>query len=426
MTNKKPIEEPAHARFSPSAAKRWLACPGSIALSESAPPQPESKYAKEGTEAHTILENILKAHLTPGGNPYIAIRELRKNYSDQTMVEHVVNTFETIKTLIPHNNCEVLSETKSKCDFIHAEFGGTADAVIMEPFGRLTVVDFKYGAGVAVEAHNNEQMASYALGIAHKYGFDFTDCEMVIIQPRAEHRDGPVRSWRISIEELKSWETKFRSGIEAALDPINPKLIAGDHCRWCPAKPICPEVSTRALARARVEFSPIEGELKLPKISGIQVPHLGPTLDALERLEVWGEAVREHAVHVLERGEKIEGWVLTDKRANRKWNHEVQCATQAKKLFGAKVFETKLLSPAKLEERFPRATKWVKDHTVSVSSGVTLAREPIYKQVHFSPIVDEVTPKLRKGGSMPKKKPKRAAITKKRAPKKKTTKKRKR
>lgn len=428
-------EEKAHAKFAPSSASRWLACPGSIMLSEHAPPQKDSKYSLEGTKAHTLLEDVLKEFLKPKGNPYTLIRKLRKSFDDQVMLDHVVNTFETIKKIIPHEGCEVLSETKSKCDFIHAEFGGTADAVIVEEMGRLYVIDFKYGAGVAVDAHDNEQMASYALGIAHKYKFNFIDCEMIIIQPRAEHRDGPVRSWVLTMEGLMSWEAKFRAGIEAALDPIDPQLIPGtgrgpdNHCHWCPAKPICPAVSTGALARARAEFSPIEGA-KFPKIEGIQIAHLGPTLEALDALEIWAEGVREHAVQVLERGEKIDGWELVPTRAQRKWKDETKTTRDARQCFGPKAFETSLLSPARME-KVPKIGKgWVDARTVEVSSGMKLARiterheSPLFPAIQIEATVGREQPK-KKGGVMAKKKTKRKA-TKPRATKKKTSKKTKR
>ena len=51
-----------HAKFSPSGASRWLACPGSVAL-EAECPDTSSAYAEEGTYAHTILERVLLARI---------------------------------------------------------------------------------------------------------------------------------------------------------------------------------------------------------------------------------------------------------------------------------------------------------------------------------------------------------------------------
>ena len=51
--------ERAHARLSPSSAKRWLMCPGSVKLSE-AYPDTTSSYASEGTAAHELAEKCLR------------------------------------------------------------------------------------------------------------------------------------------------------------------------------------------------------------------------------------------------------------------------------------------------------------------------------------------------------------------------------
>ncbi|MFN8993077.1 MAG: DUF2800 domain-containing protein, partial [Pseudomonadota bacterium] len=48
----------AHARFSPSAAHRWLRCTGSLALCETVPPR-TSEYADEGTAAHEVANRIV-------------------------------------------------------------------------------------------------------------------------------------------------------------------------------------------------------------------------------------------------------------------------------------------------------------------------------------------------------------------------------
>ena len=49
----------AHAKLSPSAAYRWINCPGSVALAEQCPPAPSSAYADEGTLAHAVAETKL-------------------------------------------------------------------------------------------------------------------------------------------------------------------------------------------------------------------------------------------------------------------------------------------------------------------------------------------------------------------------------
>ena len=47
----------AHAKLSPSAASRWLNCPGSVALCATLPTPPSTYYADEGTAAHALAED---------------------------------------------------------------------------------------------------------------------------------------------------------------------------------------------------------------------------------------------------------------------------------------------------------------------------------------------------------------------------------
>ena len=54
-----------HSKLGASGAKRWLTCPGSVALSEGMPNK-SSKYAIEGTAAHQLAEECLLS----GGSPY--------------------------------------------------------------------------------------------------------------------------------------------------------------------------------------------------------------------------------------------------------------------------------------------------------------------------------------------------------------------
>ena len=54
----------AHSRFSPSAAKRWMACPGSIQLAESIPFVMDTTMpAAKGTLVHHMVEMLLKDRL---------------------------------------------------------------------------------------------------------------------------------------------------------------------------------------------------------------------------------------------------------------------------------------------------------------------------------------------------------------------------
>ena len=64
---------------------------------------------------------------------------------------------------------------------------GTGDLLIVADHV-LTVIDFKYGKGVAVEAEWNPQMMLYGLGALELFDalYDIETIRMVIYQPRLE------------------------------------------------------------------------------------------------------------------------------------------------------------------------------------------------------------------------------------------------
>jgi hypothetical protein len=358
-------EPKAHAKYAASSAYRWMNCPGSVALSETAPPKGSSSYADEGTKAHSCLEDVIKGMKSP------ALR--RKGYSEE-MISHAVDAWREIESRLVQSDGELLIEEKVfPFEGLEAVAFGTLDCAVVEVYGTLHIIDYKYGAGVAVEVEDNLQLIFYAIGVARKYNWDFHKVVLTVIQPRAEHEVGPIRSYEINPEHLKDWQTEFLRGIELSQKPSAP-IKAGSWCRWCPASTICPEVSKKAIVQAQAVFKEKTGELQLPKVESLQIEHLGNILDAFEKLDFWMSEVRAHALHVLERGEKIKGWKLVQKRSTRKWVDEEKAAELAKKKFKDKAFKTELLSPAQFEKAVGDK-KFLETHCSNVSSGVTVAHE---------------------------------------------------
>lgn len=236
----KKVKEKAHAKFSPSASSRWLACPGSIYLSSLVPVSPETPQAAEGTKAHIALEMFLKN----GHEKMLSTnRFLREQGYPAQMVMDVERAAQWIWKETP-KGAILLAETKSECFHIDKEMHGTADAVVMQDFGELHVIDFKYGK-MPVSAGNNAQLMAYAVGLAHKFQYNFDTVKLTILQPRSANQVFQD-SWVTTIEHLLWWEKKFKDGVKAAKRK-EPDFLAGTHCFFCPGKPVCleytPEVS---------------------------------------------------------------------------------------------------------------------------------------------------------------------------------------
>lgn len=379
--DKKTSEVKDHATYSASGAERWLNCPGSIKLAALAPEQPDSPYAIEGTEAHACLEFILKNR----ANFSAALKTAAKKW-DSDMVEHAKSAAETILGWLGDTaGGELLVETRvDSTPFLGVEGQfGTLDVAIAQEFGRLRIIDYKYGAGHAVDpagadGKGNPQLCYYGLGVSHLFDHNFSEVELIIIQPRAYHESGEtVRSFTMPIDDLLTWRDTFKKGVGETLKSI-PYLQAGSWCRYCAAATQCPELKDLSFKRAQIVFDDGKGLQSVPEPRMITLPNLSTILDACDRLEDWIGRVREHAVHVLERGSEIEGFKLVAKRGIRKWTDEETIGAEAKRKFGDVAFTApKLLSPAQLEKTArttPGIDEWVSARVTAESSGTTLVR----------------------------------------------------
>lgn len=240
--------ERAHSKFSASGAERWFNCPGSVELSEGIPDK-SSPWAEEGTQAHEVLEALMKCELSgnDGGDVHEAEQIMRGK--PQEMIQHAANatTFIIDKHVqLPDSDCEV--ESRVYLDFIHPLMFGTYDGAVIDYFATLHVFDFKYGAGHAVSPKENLQMIFYGIGVAHKFHWNFKRVRLWIIQPRIKGYDGPL-FWDISIEELRRYVPKFKEAVDRV--EANPDVyVEGSWCHWCKAKGVCPLKTTKRTEQA--------------------------------------------------------------------------------------------------------------------------------------------------------------------------------
>lgn len=231
--------ERKHSKFSASGAERWQNCPGSVALSEGLPDKP-NKYSEEGTKAHEVLEQVLKFNFSGklSSSYDKALSYLLKEKINKEMGQHAIDTATFIYSLKDKiSEAELLVETRIFLDFIHPEMFGTFDSAIVDHFGTLHVMDYKYGKST-VSPVSNLQMIFYAMGLAHQYKWNFKKARMWIIQPRADGFDGPV-FWDLTIQGLLNFVHIFKEAVERV--EKNPhKFAEGSWCHWCRAKGICP------------------------------------------------------------------------------------------------------------------------------------------------------------------------------------------
>ena len=350
----------SHAKLSPSAAERWMTCPGSVVLSEGMPDK-SSPFAEEGTCAHELAEKILMGSLTIGDSEMMAHVSI--------YVDHVMNL-----------GGKLHIEQRVK---VNDAIYGTADAVVwLDSEKHLHVCDLKYGAGVAVEVDGNLQLKIYALATLLTFGYPAERVTATIVQPRCPHSDGPVRSVTYDVVDLLDFHADLEDAVRVVRDAQQhaPEALldagfltpSDKGCRWCKAAPKCPKLRAKAQEMAKQVFAP-----GLP----YDAKALADTLDFLPILEGWIKNTREFAYGEAEKGNALPGYKLVEKRATRKWRGDESTVAywlrEQTALSEADIFDApSLKTPATIEKLLPKDQRALLDElTVKESSGHTLVHE---------------------------------------------------
>lgn len=380
-----PHADRSHAKLAPSSAHRWMACAGSVRLSEGIAETP-SIFAAEGTAAHELAERCLSSQLdaahfkdwiiAPGllckqdvGGPPDGKTCWRVGAE---MVDAVQTYLDVVREIIGEADEYEIEQRMDMSALVPGVFG-TGDAIAYaekHPVSgkrRVTIADLKFGKGVAVDAADNVQMLTYAVGVTQRYhnrGVD--EVELVIVQPRAPHRDGPVRRWVTDVNTLYEHVMAMQTAAVAAQNP-NAPFVTGDHCKFCKAAGICSALRTRVMEITMQDpaTTPFrdwkieEGELALVKGWAKRREEFAHT-----------EALRkpEFAASI--------GAKLVGKRPSRKFKDEND-AVQTLQLLGVPdddIFESSVRSPAALEKLLPKKDRAIINTlAIKASSGSVLA-----------------------------------------------------
>ena len=344
-----------------STAKRVIGCPGSVALCAKMPPKPSSKYADEGTLLHNVMDLILTTNQTPesfAGMEYEGIK-----LTQELINEKVYPALKALDEIDPNKEMEYATETRVGFgDFLPGVFGSTD---LLGRIGkRAFILDWKFGSGVPVPADDNPQLMFYAAAAMRtpevQWVFDECDeIECIIVQPPS------VKRWVTTTKRIKAFEQELAMAVKISQMPDAP-LNAGEHCRWCAAKPTCPKMTGLA-DRA------LHAQLDI-----LNVAQISSYLKQADMLEQWITDLRALAHQVLEAGKPVPGYKLVAKRAIRQWGDEDQAlvAMLNEGIPEEELTTVKVISPAQAEKVLKKHGKQLPaNQVVAVSSGSTLVEE---------------------------------------------------
>jgi hypothetical protein len=339
-----------------STAKRVINCPGSVALVAQMPERTSSKFADEGTLLHNVIAELLDSDT--------AVPEdfLGTKYNDQELTQELIDNkllpaLAALDAIDPDDRMQYAVETLVNFgDLLPGVFGSTDLLGRIED--RAIVLDWKFGDGVAVEVEENPQLLFYAAAAMRtekaKWVFDgATEIECVIVQPPA------VKRWVTTPERVAQFERELVTAVKAAQKP-DAMLKTGEHCRWCAAKPICPQMNGAA-----------DRAIKL-QVKSLDVQQINDALAQADLLENWIKDLRALAFQMAENGVTLPDHKLVAKRATRTWANGAKEALLAAGLTESEMME--MASPAQVEKILKKKKLAMpEDITVSISSGSTLA-----------------------------------------------------
>ncbi|NCX55647.1 MAG: DUF2800 domain-containing protein [Burkholderiaceae bacterium] len=240
---------------------------------------------------HELSEIILSGQQVPAGTDkdHVAMAQAYADFVN-TLVEN------PRKKLIEVNLDEGLKS-------LHPALGGTADAVLVDG-DHLIVCDLKTGR-VPVEAKDNKQMLTYALGAMRQFKApERITCTMHIFQPRVGHS-----KWTVTGQDLVDHGNKLKAAAELALSSDAPTSPSPDACRYCKAKTICPSMREKVQEAARSDFKP----------DTTVTPEM---LDNAVLVAAWADAVQSAAKEQLTNGQPIQGWTMRAGRKTKFWKDE--------------------------------------------------------------------------------------------------------
>ncbi len=273
-----------HAQLSPSGAARWLACPGSIKLSERAPAPPDSAAATEGTDAHEYAARQLLGVDTPDC-PYEGLELYTQRVLDAARKK----------------GARLWVEERV---FLTAAIHGTPDAVVYAA-GVLDVFDLKYGYN-RVDPAGNPQLLIYAAAAIKSYALKPKKIRVHIVQPRA----GGVRTASYTPKTLEALVLPMLAAAERIISGEADTLRAGEHCQYCRAAPICAARSTEAQRAAAIAFTSPDA---------LDEPTLIWAIENKKRITDWFDLMQKHAL-----GAPPTGYTVVRGQGKRVWRTDIE------------------------------------------------------------------------------------------------------
>lgn len=318
-----------HSIIPPSSAARRVQCNGSATMELMHPDTGDNEAAMEGTASHELAERMIrslargrvdfpKPEETIGSQASNGVVLQADSYDGALMYAEDVHTVMQSTGVFGGENLAI--EERIAMPMIHPESWGTPDCwIFSQATGTLYVWDYKFGHRV-VEAVENWQLIEYAAGILGKLignngiADQMIEVEFIIVQPRAYHRNGPIRRWRVKASDLRGYFNTLEAIEAAALGP-NPSTRAGLQCRDCKARHDCETLQQASMSTLDYIGLPTPTPLS-PEALAVELRMLREG-EKLIKARLTG--LEAEAESIIRQGGTVPGYAVEQGRGRQRW-----------------------------------------------------------------------------------------------------------
>jgi len=330
-----------------------------------------SSYADEGTALHSVMEYLVQLENVLDDNAVTSVAQIAAIFAEngidyERMIDAVLPAYhqfnEYLDKVLAEDGDEFLLRVESRVEFPDIDDAfGTCD-VLIRTAKRTIVWDWKFGAGVPVDASytpepafgekaqtfGNDQLTYYAVAACHTHPEYFNDdqiadsvsgnplwpVELVICQPRVRDE---LSTYTSSITELEDFKLDLVEAVGEALSGSATYKL-GKWCKFAACQSQCPlrADSPVGLARLAEKLSGLRGAATQPaaaqtaatvelgsdgQIATTSVAKLdyaealGLMLDLGKIVEPYLTEAAKQAYTFMEAGGRIPGYKLVPKKA---------------------------------------------------------------------------------------------------------------
>lgn len=336
-----------------SSAADWVRCAAYVGMNRT--PQAaviedagNNTVRDEGTAMHWVAEQLLKHD----GAPPLLFPTHAPNGVELTdeLIEgaqfyvSVLDSYESVPWRI---------EEQLQARRIHpTACGGKPDAFGHDLFKPLVVEPDLKGGYVPVQVFPNWQLIGYLAAILDanpEWEVDDLEVEFVIVQPRAFHKDGPVRKHRMLARDCRPYIDSLRMAAHIAMGD-HAKAVAGPQCDNCAGRASC-SIAHAASMRALE----IAGEPDIHDLTTAAIDYEMQRLeDAARMIQARLTGLQAQATHLIRRGEILPHYALEAGVGRLNWTDEASAVAMGD-LFGVDLRKpVNAITPTQAMQRVPR------------------------------------------------------------------------